>query len=109
MFEVGDQVARVSAEFLVTALTTENNLDALRSEFGHHELRERPRACDWKIQMPYDLLQVVLEVARGDIADVEINSRLCRRHFRVMGFVVAWIVGEAAVKAVAILRIRIGR
>ena len=109
LLEIGDQVARIAAEYLIAALPTEHDLHVLAGKLRNHVLRKRARAGNRNIQMPDDVVNVIAKVGSRDVHQMKGGAGLPRCQRGISGLVVAGIVGETAMKRQPVLLVHLGR
>ena len=74
-------------------------------ELGDYELRKRSWSGHGKIEVPYDVVDAITKVVRGNVPYVQGGICLLRDQARILRLVVTRIVGEAAMETETILRI----
>jgi hypothetical protein len=83
LFEIGEQVPRVPAEDLVSALAAEHDLALRRSRARDDELRERPRSGYWVVEVIEDPADLIGELVRSDRGLAQRDSGVTRDLARV--------------------------
>src|SRR5690242_5792575 len=99
MLQISDHKAGVAAEHLIAALPTKNDLHVLGSQLGNHELRKRAWTGHGEIEMIDDLSDILLEIARLDVQNIERRTCALRREFRKSTLVISRVFEETSMKS----------
>ena len=100
LLEIGEQITRIAAKRLVTALAAKHDFQMFGSQARDHELRKGARPRHRKIEVIDDIGDVVAEMPRGNVDRVQIRTGLVYGCLCESALVIAGVVGEPAVKAI---------